>query len=254
MRVRPLPRSITRSLSLALAVSFAGAGLSACGSSKKASDTTVAAVETTAAATETTAAAAETSVAATETTAAAAETTVAAAAETTVAGSTETTAAAAAGTADATTAAMVTQMLKGMNGGKDPSAADISCVSGKTKSEDLAALINGSSSGTPDTKTLLPLMKAIFTCKPEGLADSMSTSFDTMPAGVSASNKTCLANSLLDILGSDDQLLELSLSSSGGIKDLPAADRKLVIDKLTPAVNKCIDPSMRAAVIAELNK
>jgi len=252
MRVRPLPRSITRSLSLALAVSFAGAGLSACGSSKKASDTTVAAVETTAAAA---AAAAETTVAATETTTAAVETT-AAAAETTVAASTETTAAAAAaaGGTDATMAAMVTQMLKGMNGGKEPSASDISCVSGKTKSEDIAALINGSSSGTPDTKTLLPLMKAIFSCKPAGLADSMSTSFDTMPAGVSASNKTCLANALLDILGNDDQLLQLSLSSTGGIKDLPAADRKLVIDKLTPAVNKCIDSAMRPAVIAELNK
>ena len=95
-------------------------------------------------------------------------------------------------------------------------------------------------------------MKGIFTCKPAGLADSMSSSFDTMPAGVTAAQKTCIANGLLDVMATEDSLLEQMMNSTGSLKDLPKADRDAVIKKLTPAVDKCVDGALRKEVLADL--
>ena len=234
MRARSF--KLARSLVIALTI----AAVTGCGSSGTSSDTTAAADATLAL--ETTVAPDTTAVAS-----APAETSVA---DTTVAALRDSATTVVAGDADT---AVVSAFLQQMNGGKTPSAEDISCVTKAIDPSALGALIASSTgSSSPDPKVLLPVMKGIFTCKPSGLADSMSSSFDTMPAGVTAAQKTCIANGLLDVMATEDSLLEQMMNSTGSLKDLPKADRDAVIKKLTPAVDKCVDGALRKEVLADL--
>ncbi len=208
--------------------------LAACGGSSKSSDTT-AAPDTTVVA--------ELS-----------DTTVAEGSDTTVADApSETTIAA---VADALSTTLITQILQGVNGGTPPTEEQVACVSGKVKPEELAGLISAASGGTePDATSLKPILKAVFQCKPDGLVDQIAASFDTLPAGVTEEEKKCLAGGVIDILADDDELFDAALSGGGALDELSEAQRKQVVKKLTPAVDKCIsDEANRDAVIKELGK
>lgn len=230
-----------RSLVVTLLLVVAAAG---CSSSKKSADTTVVAADGTLALDATTVA---------PDTTLAPDTTVASqitvARDTTVAsGSTVTSVAAA--SADV----LITGFLQQMNGGKVPTAKDISCVKSKVNLDALAALGASSTGATaPDPKVLLPIVKSVFVCKPEGLVDSLSTSLGSLPAEVTPAQTKCIASGLVDVMGSDDKLLELTMTT-GSLKELPKADRDAVVAKLTPTVNKCVDGALRAKVLEELQK
>lgn len=226
-----------RIYAVVLMMSLVGAG--GCSSSKKATDSPVASVDATLALEP----------AAIPDTTAAPDTTVA---PDTTAGSAATTAASEATVAAESPEGLITGFLKSMNGGKAPSAKDIKCVSSKVDPAAMAAL-GAATSATPDPKVLLPVVKSIFSCKPDGLVDSLSSSLGTMPAGVTPEQTKCIASGLVDVMGSDDKLLELTMTT-GSLKGLPKADRDTVAAKLTPTVNKCVDGDLRAKVLAELQK
>ena len=232
-----------RSLVVTLVLVVAAAG---CSSSKKSADSTVAAADGTLALDATTVAPDTTAGGSADTTVASPSTV---ASDTTVASGATVTSVAAA-SADV----LITGFLQSMNGGKVPSAKDISCVSSKVDPAALAALgASGTGAATPDPKVLLPVVKGIFSCKPDGLVDSLSTSLGSLPAGVTPAQAKCIASGLVDVMGTDDKLLELTMTT-GSLKELPKADKDAVVAKLTPTVNKCVDGALRAKVLAELQK
>ena len=245
-------RMRARSLVITFILVVAAAG---CSSSKKSSDTTVAAPNVTLALDATTVAP-DTSVAV-DTTAGSSASEATGAADTTVASpatvASNTTVASGATVAAPSADVLITGFLQSMNGGKVPSAKDIKCVSSKVDPAALAALGASSTGATPDPKILLPVVKSIFSCKPDGLVESLSSSLGTMPTGVTAEQTKCIASGLVDVMGSDDKLLELTMTT-GSLKELPKADRDAVVAKLTPTVNKCVDGDLRAKVLAELQK
>ncbi len=226
--------------------------LTGCGSDK-ADDTTA---DTTVAAAETTAAAAETTAAAADTTAAAAETTAAAATETTVAASTDTVAAdtAAAGATDTVAAAgdltstFVTQMLMGMTGGTTADPADVKCVSEKVTEADLSKLVTSSGS-TPDPTAMKAIIKAAFQCKPKGLADNMvKSTFTDVSADVTDDQKTCIAGKILDVIASDDAVIDAMLQSDSKMPES-------LKPKFTKVVEDCVPAgAAREALLKDLLK
>ena len=212
-----------------------------CSKSSTKSTDSVAADTTAAATADKTAPAADTRAAAAETVAAetaAAADTVAVAADTASAGA----------ATDALAGTFVTEMLKGMNGGKEPSADDVKCVTGKVTSDQLSSLVKSASGGgTPDG--MIPIMQAIFTCKPAGLADSLVTgAFKDVPADVDATKKSCIANKLLDFIASDETMLKAMVA---GGKSVPEGFKTKGID----IVKECVPAgASRDKLIAEVQK
>lgn len=231
--------------------------LGACGSDSP-SDTTTAATDVAA-----DTAPASTAATSTETTAVAADTVPAlpapteaasadAASATTAEVSTETTAAAA-----STDDAILTQMLMGMNNGKQPTAADIACMKKEFPSDKMAKFVQGASGGgTPSAEVLAPLLSAAFKCKPSGLVESLGTSLndDGSLDGLKPEELTCLSSGVLDLLANEPALME-EFVTSGGSSTLSAASKADLTKKALPTVEKCIkDPEMRKKVIASMNK
>jgi hypothetical protein len=215
--------------------------LTGCGSDKAkdtTADTTVAAAETTVAA------AAETTVAAADTTVAAAtETTVAVAAETTAAASTDTVAAdtAAAGATDTVAAAgdltstLVTQMIMGMTGGTSADPADVKCISEKVSEADLSKLVTATGSA-PDPTAMKAIIKAAFQCKPKGLADNMvKSTFTDVSADVTEDQKACIAGKILDVIASDDAVIEAMLQSDSKMPESLKPKFTKVVEDCVPA-------------------
>ena len=208
--------------------------LTGCGSDK-AADTTVATAETTAAPAETTAAA--------DTTAAAADTTSAAATETTTAAATDTVAAA----GDLTTT-FVTQMLLGMTGGTTTDPADVKCVSEKVTEADLSKLV-ASSGSTPDPTAMKAIIKAAFQCKPKGLADNLvKSTFTDVSADVTEDQKACIADKILDVIASDDAVIDAMLQSDSKMPES-------LKPKFTKVVEDCVPAgAAREALLKDLLK
>jgi hypothetical protein len=222
--------------------------LTGCGSDKAddtTADTTVATAETTAAAApaDTTASAADTEAAATETTAAAAETTAAASTDTAAAGATDTVAA----PGDLTTT-FVTQMLMGMTGGTSADPADVKCVSEKVTEADLSKLV-ATSGATPDPTAMKAIIKAAFQCKPKGLADNMvKSTFTDVSADVTEDQKSCIAGKILDVIASDDAVIDAMLQSDS---KLPESLKP----KFTKVVEDCVPAgAAREALLKDLLK
>ena len=213
-------------------------------------DTTVAAAESTAADTtavgDTTAPASDTTTAAVSSDTAAtagADTTTAASLDTVAAGSTDTVAAA----GDLTTT-FVTQMLLGMTGGTTADPADVKCVSEKVTEADLSKLVTAS--GTePDPTAMKAIIKAAFQCKPKGLADNLvKSTFTDVSTEVTEAQKTCIAGKILDVIASDDAVIDAMLQTDSKMPES-------LKPKFTKVVEDCVPAgAVRAALLKELLK
>ena len=234
--------------------------IGACGSDS--GDSTVAATET--AASETTVEAPAESVAAetvpTETVAAdttAVAESAPAATDTTASAATDTTASAAGSEAALGDTVILTEILKGMNGGKEPSAADVECLAKEFPPDKLAKFTAAATSGgSADVNAMAPLLTAVFKCKPTGLAESLALSLndDGSLDGLSATESTCLADGILDLFSEEESLMQ-EFVKSGGTTSLSAAAKAELTKKATPAVNRCVkDEALRKKVIASMTK
>lgn len=234
------PRKRTRALALGTLIVIASSiGLTGCSSDDAAStDAVTEAAATEAAATE----AADTEAAATE----AADTAA-------VASEAISTDAAGSGTdgaagGDALKATLISEMLKGMNGGVAADQADIDCVAAKVTEKDISALMTASGGGAIPADAV-PVMKAIFGCKPKPLMDSFVTSsFSDMPAEVTADQKTCIADKFFDFIANDDETLQSMVSNSA------QAPAKFKTEGVK-IVKECVPGSAaQEKLIAEINK
>jgi hypothetical protein len=236
-----------------LVISFASTALllASCGT-KKSADTTVAA--------ETSVAAADTTPASVDTTAAAAETVaetvaaepVATDAATTDAMTAETTAAASAdpATAGALNDAIISQMVVGMTGEATADPADVKCISGKVPEKDIAAIMGSAGGGgSPDPTAMKSLIKAVFTCKPKGLAESfVKSTFTDIPGDVTDKQKSCLTNGLFDLIGKDDSVIDAITANADKMpENLKSAFEGTVKDCVPAGVS-------RDALIKEIDK
>jgi hypothetical protein len=240
-----------------LVIGFASAALllTGCGT-KKATDTTVAAETTVAAADTTPASVDTTAAAATDTTTAAAETVagepVVTEAATTDAMAGETTAAAGAdpATASALNDTIISQMVIGMTGEATADPADVKCISGKVPEKDIAAIMGSAGGGgSPDPAAMKSLIKAVFTCKPKGLAESfVKSTFTDIPGDVTDKQKSCLANGLFDLIGKDDSVVDAITANAD---KMPENLKKAFEGK----VKDCVPAGVsRDALIKEIDK
>jgi hypothetical protein len=220
--------------------------LASCGS-KETTDTTVAA-ETSVAAADTTPVSVDTTAAVEETAAQTAEETVAAgteamAAETTAAGADP----AAAGSLNDV---IIGQMVMGMTGETTANPADVKCISDKVPEKDLTAIMTSASgSGTPDSNAMKSLIKAVFTCKPKGLADNfVKSTFNDIPGDVTEAQKSCLAEGLFDLIGKDDSVIDAITANADAMPDG-------LKTKFEGTVKECVPAgASRDALIKEMQK
>ncbi len=241
-----------------LVVGFASTALllASCGT-KKTADTTVAAESSVAAADTTPVSVDTTAVAATPETTAAAEPvaaeTTAAEAATTDAIAAETTAAAAG--ADPSAAGSVNdviigQMVMGMTGQTTADPADVKCISGKVPEKDISAIMGSAGAGgAPDANAMKSLIKAVFICKPKGLADSfVKSTFNDIPGDVTDKQKSCLTNGLFDLIGNDDSVIDAVTANAD---KMPDGLKK----KFEGTVKDCVPAgASRDALIKEIGK
>jgi hypothetical protein len=229
-------------------IGFASTALliTGCGT-KKAADTTVAA--------ETSVAAADTTPASVDTTAAAAETIAAepvATEATTDAMAAETTAAASVdpATAGALNETIISQMVVGMTGEATADPADVKCIAGKVPEKDIAAIMGSAGGGgSPDPTAMKSLIKAVFTCKPKGLAESfVKSTFTDIPGDVTDKQKACLTNGLFDLIGNDDSVIDAITANADKMpENLKKAFEGTVKDCVPAGVS-------RDALIKEIDK
>jgi hypothetical protein len=236
-----------------LVVGFASTAmlLASC-SAKKTTDTTVA-TETTVAAADTTPASVDTT-AATETTVAE---TVAAEPASTEALTTEAMAAETSAAAGADPAAagslsdmIIGQMVVGMTGETTANPADVKCISEKVPEKDITAIMSSSGAGgAPDGAAMKSLIKAVFTCKPKGLADNfVKSTFNDIPGDVTDAQKACLANGLFDLIGKDDSVVDAITANADKMPDG-------LKTKFEGTVKDCVPAgASRDALIKEMNK
>jgi hypothetical protein len=244
-----------------LAVGFATTALllASC-SAKKTTETTVS-TETTVAAADTTPVSVETTAVVAETTGAAeaiaSETTAAAMVADTTSAANESTASSdslAAGLAGADgsiTEMLIGQMVIGMTGEKVADPADVKCISGKVPESDLTAIMSSTAGGdaSKSTNAMKSLIKAVFICKPKGLADNfVKSTFTDMPVEVTDTQKSCLANGLFDLIGKDDAVVD---AISANADKMPPALKSKFIGK----VEDCVPAGpTRDALIKDIDK
>jgi hypothetical protein len=229
--------------------------LTGCGT-KKAADTTVAA-ETSVAAADTTPASVDTTTATAETVAETVKETVAAEpvateAATTDAMAAETTAAASVdpATAGALNETIISRMVVGMTGEATADPADVKCIAGKVPEKDIAAIMGSAGGGgSPDPTAMKSLIKAVFTCKPKGLAESfVKSTFTDIPGDVTDKQKSCLTNGLFDLIGKDDSVIDAITANADKMpENLKKAFEGTVKDCVPAGVS-------RDALIKEIDK
>lgn len=240
-----------------LVVGFASTALllASCGT-KKTADTTVAAESSVAAADTTPVSVDTTAVAATPETTAAAEPvaaeTTAAEAATTDAIAAETTAAAAGAdpSAGSVNDVIIGQMVMGMTGQTTADPADVKCISGKVPEKDISAIMGSAGAGgAPDANAMKSLIKAVFICKPKGLADSfVKSTFNDIPGDVTDKQKSCLTNGLFDLIGNDDSVIDAVTANAD---KMPDGLKK----KFEGTVKDCVPAgASRDALIKEIGK
>ena len=247
-----MPRSTPRTI---LAIGFAATALvlASC-SADKTSDTTATA-ETTVAAADTTPVSVDTTVAV-DTTAAAADTSEAEpAAETTTAALGDT---ASVDSAPADPAAsgsisemLIGQMVMGMTGETVADPADVKCISEKVPEKDITAIMSSATAadGSQNTDAMKSLIKAVFRCKPKGLADNfVKSTFNDIPGDVTEAQKKCLTNSLFDLISNDDSVID---AISANTDKMPPSLKT----KFTETVKDCVPAgASRDALIKDIDK
>jgi hypothetical protein len=110
--------------------------------------------------------------------------------------------------AGALKATLVGEMMKSMNNGAPADQKDIDCVSKKVTDPQVSALMASAAGGGGMSKDAVPVLKAMFSCKPKALTESfIASSFTDMPADVTADQKTCMANKFFDFIASNDEIM-----------------------------------------------
>ena len=146
-------------------------------------------------------------------------------------------------------ATLIGEMLKGMNAGAAADPADIDCVSSKVTEKDVSALMSGAAAGGGLPPEGLPVMKAIFGCKPKPLMDSfVKSSFDDMPAEVTDDQKTCMANKFFDFISTDEETLAAMVGDSSKPPAKFKAEGAKIVKDCVPA------GAAQDKLIAEISK
>jgi hypothetical protein len=110
--------------------------------------------------------------------------------------------------AGALKATLVGEMMKSMNNGAPADQKDIDCVSQKVTDPQVSALMASAAGGGGMSKDAVPVLKAMFSCKPKALTESfIASSFTDMPADVTADQKSCMANKFFDFIASNDEIM-----------------------------------------------
>jgi hypothetical protein len=144
---------------------------------------------------------------------------------------------------------LIGELMKSMNNGAPADQKDIDCVSGKVTEGDVSALMASAAGGGGMTKDAVPVLKAMFSCKPKGLTDSfIESSFTDIPADVTVDQKSCMANKFFDFIASNDEIMTSIVADASK----PPAAFKTEGAKI---VKECVPAGKSQDVlIAEMNK
>jgi phage-related tail protein len=150
------------------------------------------------------------------------------------------------------------QLLMTMNGGKEPTSADVACMGKEFPKDKLDAFMKAMSgaSTAPGSAALTPLMTAMFKCKPAGLSESLASSLNSDGSldAVPKAEMTCLAEGMIDLLVKEPRLLD-QFVGQGGTANLTPQDKQMLTGKAKPSVVKCVkDPAQQAKILASMAK
>jgi hypothetical protein len=116
---------------------------------------------------------------------------------------------------EALKATLIGQVLSGFSGGGPADPKDVTCVNDKVTEKDVTAIMSAAPAGGGTPPEALPVMKAIFACKPKGLMESfVKDTFNDLPADVTEEQKSCVAGKLFDFIASDDEILNAMVADA----------------------------------------
>jgi hypothetical protein len=156
---------------------------------------------------------------------------------------------AAAAGGDALKVTLISEMMKGMNNGAPADQKDIDCVSEKVTDPQVSALMSSAAGGGGMSKDAIPVLKAMFSCKPKGLTDSfIASSFDEMPAEVTTDQKSCMANKFFDYIANNDEIMTSIVADASKPPAAFKSEGVKIVKECVPA------GAAQDKLVAEMNK
>jgi hypothetical protein len=134
---------------------------------------------------------------------------------------------------------VIVNVLKGLNGGVEPDAKDVDCIMAKVPPDQVNQLITGAlGQGKLDPTLLQPVLTAIFTCNPKGLAESVSAGLGVLPSDLTPTQRECVASATLTAIAQDPALLQ-KITQSTSLSALSAGERSQLVASLKKELGVC---------------
>ncbi len=144
---------------------------------------------------------------------------------------------------------IISGLLRSLNGGVDPDAKDIDCVASKISPEQIESMMASAlGGGGLEGGSIQPVLTAVFSCNPKGLAETLSSGLGVLPADLSPAQQSCAALATSQAVLADPEVLT-KLTQSASLSALSDKQRTALAADLRKNISGC---SLDAAVVDKI--
>ncbi len=137
---------------------------------------------------------------------------------------------------------VVISLLKTLNGGVEPDPKDVECITAKVPADQITQLMSAAlGQGKLDPTLVQPVLTAIFSCNPRGLAESLSQGLGVLPDDLTPTQRECVASATLAAIASDPALLQ-KVTQSTSLSALSPTERSTLVASLKTKLSGCSLP------------